>query len=167
LIVGILTPSFWLHHDAAAAAKGSLRIHLHLPLSLLFLPLPPSLPQGSQDSTGGQEALVAPPFSTFPPPPPPQNGLPGTEFGPGAMYGAGGQGASEVGAGANGATAAANNNVSTLSSESLRRLSSQLLRYSFAGLILFDLAVVFVPHFSFVCSLYDILYTNSVFVHFF
>ncbi|XP_072224108.1 RNA binding protein fox-1 homolog 2-like isoform X3 [Leuresthes tenuis] len=70
-------------------------------------------PPHSQDSTGGQEALVAPPFSTFPPPPPPQNGLPGTEFGPGAMYGAGGQGASEVGAGANGATAAANNNGKT------------------------------------------------------
>ncbi|KAM6913295.1 RNA binding protein fox-1 homolog 2-like isoform 3-T3 [Lycodopsis pacificus] len=58
--------------------------------------------QGSQDSTGGQEGLVAPPFSAFPPPPPPQNGLPGTEFGPGAMFGAGG--AADVGAGANGAT---------------------------------------------------------------
>ncbi|XP_068574657.1 RNA binding protein fox-1 homolog 2-like isoform X4 [Cebidichthys violaceus] len=57
---------------------------------------------GSQDSTGGQEGLVAPPFSAFPPPPPPQNGLPGTEFGPGAMFGAGG--AADVGAGANGAT---------------------------------------------------------------
>ncbi|XP_075940070.1 RNA binding protein fox-1 homolog 2-like isoform X3 [Anarhichas minor] len=57
--------------------------------------------QGSQDSTGGQEGLVAPPFSAFPPPPPPQNGLPGTEFGPGAMFGAGG--AADVGAGANGA----------------------------------------------------------------
>ncbi|XP_031726717.1 RNA binding protein fox-1 homolog 2-like isoform X5 [Anarrhichthys ocellatus] len=56
---------------------------------------------GSQDSTGGQEGLVAPPFSAFPPPPPPQNGLPGTEFGPGAMFGAGG--AADVGAGANGA----------------------------------------------------------------
>ncbi|XP_070779138.1 RNA binding protein fox-1 homolog 2-like [Enoplosus armatus] len=60
--------------------------------------------QGSQDSTGGQEGLVAPPFAAFPPPPPPQNGLPGTEFGPGAMFGAGGQGTAEVGAGANGAT---------------------------------------------------------------
>ncbi|XP_068435693.1 RNA binding protein fox-1 homolog 2-like isoform X4 [Clinocottus analis] len=66
---------------------------------------------GSQDSTGGQEGLVAPPFSAFPPPPPPQNGLPGTEFGPGAMFGAGG--AADVGAGANGAastTAAASSN---------------------------------------------------------
>ncbi|XP_029365336.1 RNA binding protein fox-1 homolog 2-like isoform X2 [Echeneis naucrates] len=59
--------------------------------------------QGSQDSTGGQEGLVAPPFTTFPPPPPPQNGLPGTEFGPGAMFGAGVQGTADVGA-ANGAT---------------------------------------------------------------
>ncbi|XP_026180334.1 RNA binding protein fox-1 homolog 2-like isoform X1 [Mastacembelus armatus] len=57
----------------------------------------------AQDSTGGQDGLVAPPFTGFPPPPPPQNGLPGTEFGPGAMFGAGGQGAGEVGAGANGA----------------------------------------------------------------
>ncbi|KAM4535317.1 RNA binding protein fox-1 homolog 2-like isoform 2-T2 [Fundulus diaphanus] len=67
--------------------------------------------QGSQDSTGGQEGLVAPPFTTFPPPPPPQNGLPGTEFGPGAMFGAAGQGAAEVGAGANGAVTTANTNV--------------------------------------------------------
>ncbi|KAM4717789.1 RNA binding protein fox-1 homolog 2-like isoform 2-T2 [Anableps anableps] len=66
--------------------------------------------QGSQDSTGGQEGLVAPPFAAFPPPPPPQNGLPGTEFGPGAMFAAAGQGAAEVGAGANGATATANSN---------------------------------------------------------
>ncbi|XP_076607857.1 RNA binding protein fox-1 homolog 2-like isoform X2 [Chaetodon auriga] len=55
----------------------------------------PTHSQGSQDSTGGQEGLVAPPFSAFPPPPPPQNGLPGTEFGPGAMFGAGGQGTAE------------------------------------------------------------------------
>uniref|UniRef100_A0A096LYS1 RNA binding protein fox-1 homolog 2 n=1 Tax=Poecilia formosa TaxID=48698 RepID=A0A096LYS1_POEFO len=66
--------------------------------------------KGSQDSTGGQEGLVAPPFTTFPPPPPPQNGLPGTEFGPGAMFAAAGQSAVEVGAGANGATTTANNN---------------------------------------------------------
>ncbi|KAA8584823.1 hypothetical protein FQN60_003517 [Etheostoma spectabile] len=58
---------------------------------------------GSQDSTGGQEGLVAPPFSPFPPPPPPQNGLAGTEFVPGAMFGGGGQGPAELGAGANGA----------------------------------------------------------------
>lgn len=75
--------------------------------------------QGSQDSTGGQGGLVAPPFTTFPPPPPPQNGLPGTEFGPGAMFGAGGQGTAEVGVGTNGATTATNNNVSSLCSEIL------------------------------------------------
>ncbi|XP_077590082.1 RNA binding protein fox-1 homolog 2-like isoform X5 [Stigmatopora nigra] len=56
---------------------------------------------GSQDSTGAQDGLVAPPFSAFPPPPPPQNGIAGTDFGPGAMFGAGGQGTAEVGAGAN------------------------------------------------------------------
>ncbi|TKS91530.1 RNA binding protein fox-1 -like protein 2 [Collichthys lucidus] len=70
----------------------------------------PAMLPGSQDSTGGQEGLVAPPFSAFPPPPPPQNGLPGTEFGPGAMFGAGGQGTADVGAGANGAAAATTNN---------------------------------------------------------
>ncbi|TNN47771.1 RNA binding protein fox-1 2 [Liparis tanakae] len=70
------------------------------PLNPGFHGYPPHS-QGSQDSTGGQEGLVAPPFSAFPPPPPPQNGLPGTEFGPGAMFGAGG--AADVGAGANGA----------------------------------------------------------------
>ncbi|XP_072299817.1 RNA binding protein fox-1 homolog 3-like isoform X5 [Eucyclogobius newberryi] len=73
----------------------------------------PALLPGSQDSTGGQEGLVAPPFAVFPPPPPPQNGLPGTEFGPGAMFGAAGQGTAEVGAGANGANIVAtttNNN---------------------------------------------------------
>lgn len=83
-------------------------------------PLPLSLLQGSQDSTGGQEGLVAPPFAAFPPPPPPQNGLPGTEFGPGTMFGAGGQGTAEVGGGANGATTTttttASNNVSTVMS---------------------------------------------------
>ncbi|XP_034395949.1 RNA binding protein fox-1 homolog 2-like isoform X2 [Cyclopterus lumpus] len=80
------------------------------PLNPGFHGYPPHS-QGSQDSTGGQEGLVAPPFSAFPPPPPPQNGLPGTEFGPGAMFGAGG--AADVGAGANGAastTAAASSN---------------------------------------------------------
>ncbi|KAM8724637.1 RNA binding protein fox-1 homolog 3-like isoform 3-T3 [Acanthopagrus schlegelii] len=69
----------------------------------------PAMLPGSQDSTGGQEGLVAPPFSAFPPPPPPQNGLPGTEFGPGAMFGAGGQVAAEVGASANGAATTATN----------------------------------------------------------
>nr|XP_019963570.1 PREDICTED: RNA binding protein fox-1 homolog 2-like [Paralichthys olivaceus] len=72
----------------------------------------PAMLPGSQDSTGGQEGLVAPPFTAFPPPPPPQNGLPGTEFVPGAMFGAGGQGTAEVGAGANGATTAATTNSS-------------------------------------------------------
>ncbi|CAL1588739.1 unnamed protein product [Knipowitschia caucasica] len=67
----------------------------------------PALLPGSQDSTGGQEGLVAPPFAAFPPPPPPQNGLPGTEFGPGAMFGAAGQGTAEVGASVNGANGAA------------------------------------------------------------
>nr|XP_029137766.1 RNA binding protein fox-1 homolog 2-like isoform X2 [Labrus bergylta] len=73
------------------------------PLNPGFHGYPPHS-QGSQDSTGGQEGLVAPPFSAFPPPPPPQNGLPGTEFVPGAMFGAGGQGTADVGAGANGAS---------------------------------------------------------------
>ncbi|XP_042249780.1 RNA binding protein fox-1 homolog 2-like isoform X1 [Thunnus maccoyii] len=79
------------------------------PLNPGFHGYPPHS-QGSQDSTGGQEGLVAPPFTAFPPPPPPQNGLPGTEFGPAAMFGAGGQGTAEVGAGANGATTATTNN---------------------------------------------------------
>ncbi|XP_029914116.1 RNA binding protein fox-1 homolog 2-like isoform X1 [Myripristis murdjan] len=73
------------------------------PLNPGFHGYPPHS-QGSQDSTGGQEGLVAPPFTAFPPPPPPQNGLSGTEFGPGAIFGAGGQGAAEVGAGTNGST---------------------------------------------------------------
>ncbi|XP_064866252.1 RNA binding protein fox-1 homolog 2-like isoform X5 [Oncorhynchus nerka] len=66
----------------------------------------PSHSQGSQDSTGGQEGLVPPPFSAFPPPPPPQNGL-GTEFG-GALFGAGGQGPSDSGAGTNGSATTSN-----------------------------------------------------------
>lgn len=85
------------------------------PLNPGFHGYPPHS-QGSQDSTGGQEGLVAPPFTAFPPPPPPQNGLPGTEFGPGAMFGGAGQGTAEVGAGANGANSAAtttNNNGKT------------------------------------------------------
>ncbi|XP_031427943.1 RNA binding protein fox-1 homolog 2-like isoform X1 [Clupea harengus] len=60
--------------------------------------------QGVQESTGGQEGLVPPPFSAFPPPPPPQNGL-ATEFG-GALYAAGPQGPSEAGAGTNGPASA-------------------------------------------------------------
>ncbi|XP_061701079.1 RNA binding protein fox-1 homolog 2-like isoform X3 [Syngnathoides biaculeatus] len=71
--------------------------------------------QGSQDSTGAQDGLVAQPFAAFPPPPPPQNGIAGTEFGPGTMFGAGGQGTAEVGAGANGNTTSTtiNNNGKT------------------------------------------------------
>lgn len=87
-----------------------------LPLFFPLLSLPSRLPQGSQDSTGGQEGLVAPPFAAFPPPPPPQNGLPGTEFVPGAMFGAGGQGTAEVGAGANGATTTTTANPNNVSS---------------------------------------------------
>jgi len=60
--------------------------------------------QGAQESSGGQEGLVPPPFNAFPPPPPPQNGL-ATEFG-GALYAAGPQGPSEAVAGTNGPTAA-------------------------------------------------------------
>lgn len=59
---------------------------------------------------------MAPPFSAFPPPPPPQNGLPGAEFGPGAMFVGGG--AADVGAGANGAPSTSppsSNSVSTAS----------------------------------------------------
>ncbi|CAB1341925.1 unnamed protein product, partial [Coregonus sp. 'balchen'] len=66
----------------------------------------PAVLPGSQDSTGGQEGLVPPPFSAFPPPPPPQNGL-GTEFG-GALFGAGGQGPSDSGAGTNGSATTPN-----------------------------------------------------------
>lgn len=86
-------------------------------------------PQGSQDSTGGQEGLVAPPFATFPPPPPPQNGLAGTEFVPGAMFGSGGQGTAEVGVGTNGATTTTSNNVSTLYSQ--RRVLDDVGAYWF------------------------------------
>ncbi|KAK6311824.1 hypothetical protein J4Q44_G00174880 [Coregonus suidteri] len=75
------------------------------PLTPGFLGYPPHS-QGSQDSTGGQEGLVPPPFSAFPPPPPPQNGL-GTEFG-GALFGAGGQGPSDSGAGTNGSATTPN-----------------------------------------------------------
>ncbi|XP_029102484.1 RNA binding protein fox-1 homolog 3-like isoform X3 [Scleropages formosus] len=62
--------------------------------------------QGSQDSPGGQEGLVPPPFSAFqpPPPPPPQNGL-GLEFG-GTLFNSGGQRQAEAGVGTSGSTAA-------------------------------------------------------------
>ncbi|XP_038148779.1 RNA binding protein fox-1 homolog 2-like isoform X3 [Cyprinodon tularosa] len=67
----------------------------------------PNVLSGSQDSAGGQEGLVPPPFSAFPPPPPPQNGL-ALDYG-GSLYAAGAvQGPVEaVGAG-NSATNAAN-----------------------------------------------------------
>ncbi|KAK2816944.1 hypothetical protein Q5P01_025135 [Channa striata] len=69
----------------------------------------PSHSQGSQDSAGGQEGLVPPPFSAFPPPPPPppQNGLT-LDYG-GSLYAAGAvQGPVEAGGAANSATNAAN-----------------------------------------------------------
>ncbi|XP_034151288.1 RNA binding protein fox-1 homolog 2 isoform X2 [Esox lucius] len=71
------------------------------PLTPGFLGYPPHN-QGSQESPGSQEGLVPPPFSAFPPPP--QNGL-GTEFS-GALFGAGGQGPTESGAGTNGSPTA-------------------------------------------------------------
>ncbi|XP_076026369.1 RNA binding protein fox-1 homolog 2-like isoform X3 [Genypterus blacodes] len=58
--------------------------------------------QGSQDSAGGQEGLVPPPFSAFPPPPPPppQNGL-ALDYGS-SLYAAGAvQGPVEAGGAAN------------------------------------------------------------------
>ncbi|KAL7403492.1 hypothetical protein ABVT39_001272 [Epinephelus coioides] len=69
----------------------------------------PSHSQGSQDSAGGQEGLVPPPFSAFPPPPPPppQNGL-ALDYG-GSLYAAGAvQGPVEAGGAANSAANAAN-----------------------------------------------------------
>ncbi|XP_031727802.1 RNA binding protein fox-1 homolog 2 isoform X4 [Anarrhichthys ocellatus] len=64
----------------------------------------PSHSQGSQDSAGGQEGLVPPPFSAFPPPPPPppQNGL-ALDYG-GSLYAAGAvQGPVEAGVAVNSA----------------------------------------------------------------
>nr|XP_043883580.1 RNA binding protein fox-1 homolog 2 isoform X3 [Solea senegalensis] len=69
----------------------------------------PSHSQGSQDSAGGQEGLVPPPFSAFPPPPPPppQNGL-ALDYG-GSLYAAGAvQGPVEAGGAVSGAANAAN-----------------------------------------------------------
>ncbi|KAM3623290.1 uncharacterized protein V6R79_009691 [Siganus canaliculatus] len=69
----------------------------------------PSVLSGSQDSAGGQEGLVPPPFSAFPPPPPPppQNGL-ALDYG-GSLYAAGAvQGPVEAGGAANSAANAAN-----------------------------------------------------------
>ncbi|XP_061829870.1 RNA binding protein fox-1 homolog 2-like isoform X2 [Nerophis lumbriciformis] len=65
------------------------------PLNPGFHGYPPHS-QGSQDSTGAQDALVAQPFAAFPPPPPPQNGIAGTDFIPVTMFGAGGQGTAEA-----------------------------------------------------------------------
>ncbi|KAM4585381.1 RNA binding protein fox-1 homolog 2-like isoform 2-T2 [Odontesthes bonariensis] len=69
----------------------------------------PSHGQGSQDSAGGQEGLVPPPFSAFPPPPPPppQNGL-ALDYG-GSLYAAGAvQGPVEAGGAGSIAANAAN-----------------------------------------------------------
>ncbi|XP_071329442.1 RNA binding protein fox-1 homolog 2-like isoform X7 [Trachinotus anak] len=69
----------------------------------------PSVLSGSQDSAGGQEGLVPPPFSAFPPPPPPppQNGL-ALDYG-GSLYAAGAvQGPVEAGGASNSAANAAN-----------------------------------------------------------
>ncbi|XP_033829805.1 RNA binding protein fox-1 homolog 2 isoform X3 [Periophthalmus magnuspinnatus] len=66
----------------------------------------PTHSQGSQDSAGGQEGLVPPPFSAFPPPPPPppQNGLT-LDYG-GSLYAAGAvQGPVEAGGAGNSANA--------------------------------------------------------------
>ncbi|XP_043971278.1 RNA binding protein fox-1 homolog 2 isoform X2 [Gambusia affinis] len=69
----------------------------------------PSHSQGSQDSAGGQEGLVPPPFSAFPPPPPPppQNGLT-LDYGS-SLYAAGAvQGPVEAGGAGNSAANASN-----------------------------------------------------------
>ncbi|XP_070769319.1 RNA binding protein fox-1 homolog 2-like isoform X3 [Enoplosus armatus] len=74
--------------------------------------------EGSQDSAGGQEGLVPPPFSAFPPPPPPppQNGL-ALDYG-GSLYAAGAvQGPVEAGVAANSAANAANSLSSDVSSQ--------------------------------------------------
>ncbi|XP_014837902.1 PREDICTED: RNA binding protein fox-1 homolog 2-like isoform X5 [Poecilia mexicana] len=69
----------------------------------------PNVLSGSQDSAGGQEGLVPPPFSAFPPPPPPppQNGLT-LDYGS-SLYAAGAvQGPVEVGGAGNSAGNAGN-----------------------------------------------------------
>uniref|UniRef100_A0A674BYP3 RNA binding protein fox-1 homolog 2 n=1 Tax=Salmo trutta TaxID=8032 RepID=A0A674BYP3_SALTR len=86
--------------------SGIERERLFLPVQTMMGLYYPAVLPGSQDSTGGQEGLVPPPFSAFPPPPPPQNGL-GTEF-VGALFGAGGQGPSDSGAGTNGSATTSN-----------------------------------------------------------
>ncbi|XP_076020619.1 RNA binding protein fox-1 homolog 2-like isoform X2 [Genypterus blacodes] len=107
------------------------------PLNPGFHGYPPHS-QGSQDSTGGQEGLVAPPFTAFRPPPPPQNGMPGTEFVPGAMFGAGGQGTAEVGPGPNGSPTAAaiiatNNNNGKVDETSQGEVGVQCVAVGTAG----------------------------------
>ncbi|XP_008414248.1 RNA binding protein fox-1 homolog 2 isoform X6 [Poecilia reticulata] len=69
----------------------------------------PNVLSGSQDSAGGQEGLVPPPFSAFPPPPPPppQNGLT-LDYGS-SLYAAGAvQGPVEAGGAGNNAANAGN-----------------------------------------------------------
>lgn len=68
----------------------------------------PSLPQGSQDSSSGQEGPT-PPFSVFPPLPP-QNGMSEAEFNAGTMFAAGSQSATDIGTGGNGGTPTATSN---------------------------------------------------------
>lgn len=85
------------------------------PTTLTFT-LSSPLRQGSQDSAGGQEGLVPPPFSAFPPPPPPppQNGLT-LDYG-GSLYAAGAvQGPVEAGGVANSATNVASSLVAQVS----------------------------------------------------
>ncbi|XP_047434090.1 RNA binding protein fox-1 homolog 2 isoform X3 [Mugil cephalus] len=81
--------------------------------------------QGSQDSAGGQEGLVPPPFSAFPPPPPPprQNGL-ALDYG-GSLYTAGPvQGPVEASGVVNSAANAANS-LSAQQSDGSSQIDSQ------------------------------------------
>ncbi|XP_034045271.1 RNA binding protein fox-1 homolog 2-like isoform X2 [Thalassophryne amazonica] len=85
----------------------------------------PSHGQGSQDSAGGQEGLVPPPFSAFPPPPPPppQNSL-ALDYG-GSLYATGAvQGPVEAGGAANSAPSAANT-LSTQQSDGSSQIDGQ------------------------------------------
>ncbi|XP_071388171.1 RNA binding protein fox-1 homolog 2 [Centroberyx affinis] len=81
--------------------------------------------EGSQDSAGGQEGLVPPPFSAFPPPPPPppQNGL-ALDYG-GSLYAAGAvQGPVEA-AGAANTSANAPNSLSAQQSDGSSQIDGQ------------------------------------------
>ncbi|XP_029907026.1 RNA binding protein fox-1 homolog 2 isoform X6 [Myripristis murdjan] len=85
----------------------------------------PSVLSGSQDSAGGQEGLVPPPFSAFPPPPPPppQNGL-ALDYG-GSLYAAGAvQGPVEA-AGAANTSANAPNSLSAQQSDGSAQIDGQ------------------------------------------